>query len=225
MKPIGYIHTDFKDKFGIPRQSGIIDELFGQIIFEPKYRQEEAFRGLEDFSHIWLLWEFHKSKREDWSATVKPPKLGGKIRMGVFATRSPFRPNPIGLSCVKLESITYDSKLGPILNVRGADLLDGTPIYDIKPYLPYADCHPEATSGFTSNIQIPKYEIIFPDKLREGITSDNQIAIQKILAQDPRPGYQNAKDGDYAMLFSDYDIHFHISENKITITEIKTIDI
>ena len=177
MEPIAYIHTDFKDKFGIPRQSGIADKLEAEITFLPKYRQPEAFRGLEQFSHIWLLWQFDKALRSNWAATVKPPKLGGKIRMGVFATRSPFRPNPIGLSCVRLESIEFHPVKGPILHVTGADLLDHTPIYDIKPYLPYTDCHPEATGGFTETIAPADLEIHIPDELADILPQKKKEAL------------------------------------------------
>lgn len=165
MKIIAHIHTDFPDKFGIPRQSGLVQELTGKIVFEPEYRNPEAVRGLDDFSHIWLLWQFSESKKEHWSATVKPPRLGGKKRMGVFATRSPFRPNDIGLSSVRLQRIELDKKEGPILYVSGIDLMDGTPIYDIKPYIPLADCHPDATEGYTRVTKGHSLEVEFPDEL------------------------------------------------------------
>ena len=162
LQVIARIHTELPEKFGVPRQSGLVPQLRGRIVFEPAYRNPDAVRGLEDFSHIWILWEFHKAKRENWSATVKPPKLGGNKRMGVFATRSPFRPNNIGLSSVKLTGIEYTDDYGPILHISGVDLLNGTPVYDIKPYIPYTDCHPDATSGFTEHIHTEKLDVIFP---------------------------------------------------------------
>lgn len=220
MEPIAYIHSDFKDKFGIPRQSGIADMLEAEIIFLPKYRQPEAFRGLEQFSHIWILWQFDKALRSNWSATVKPPKLGGKTRMGVFATRSPFRPNPIGLSCVKLESIEYHPIKGTILHVTGADLLDHTPIYDIKPYLPYTDSHPEATGGFTETIPPANLEIIFPEELTGILPLKKQDALIQILKEDPRPGFQQGDCDDYALRFAGFDIHFRIQDKKLTVTDI-----
>ncbi len=167
MKIIGHIRTDFPSKFGIPRQSGLVPELKGIITFEPEFRNQEAFRGLEEFSHIWILWKFSRSEKEHWSATVKPPRLGGKKRMGVFATRSPYRPNDIGLSSVKLEKISFDEKMGPMLHVAGVDLLDGTPIYDIKPYIAYTDSHPEATEGFAGSVKEKGLRVEFPKRLLE----------------------------------------------------------
>ena len=187
---IARIRTDFPTKFGIPRQSGLVKELQGTIIFEPEYRNPEAVRGLEDFSHVWLIWEFSESKRDGWSPTVRPPKLGGNIRKGVFATRSPFRPNPIGLSAVKLEKVDIHPELGPVLHVSGADLMDGTPIYDIKPYIPYADCIPDAKGGFTRETDNSLLEVIFPENLLEIIPFEKQKAVMQILAFDPRPSYQ-----------------------------------
>ena len=162
MRPIAHIHSDFATKFGIPRQSGVVGSLQAEIIFEPEFRSRDAVRGLEAFSHIWLIWEFSENVRADWSPTVRPPRLGGNVRMGVFATRSPFRPNPIGLSCVRLEDITFSDARGPVLHVAGADLMDGTPIYDIKPYIPYADCHPEATEGFTGQVAMQELTVTIP---------------------------------------------------------------
>ena len=165
LKEIAVIHTDFPEKFGIPRQSGLVGGLQGTIVFSPEYRNADAIRGLTDFSHLWLVWGFSKAKKDHWSATVRPPRLGGKVRMGIFATRSPFRPNPIGLSSVKLESVTMDEKLGPIITVSGIDMLDGTPIYDIKPYIPYADCHPDAAAGFTAQTQFHHLDVACPETL------------------------------------------------------------
>lgn len=220
MESIGYVETDFKEKFGIPRQSGIVEELAGRIIFLPEYRQPEAFRGLEDFSHIWILWEFHKAVREHWSATVKPPKLGGNTRIGVFATRSPFRPNAIGLSCVRLTGITYTEDLGPVLQITGADLLDHTPIYDIKPYIPYTDCRPDATGGFTDTIPKKKLTVKFPPELLSVIPEEKRSVLIQVLAEDPRPGYQNDPARRYGVAFAGYDVRFHIEKDILTVCEV-----
>ncbi len=219
MKIIAHIETDFKEKFGIPRQSGIVEETIGKIIFEKKYQVPEAFRGLEDFSHIWILWKFSKAEREAWSPTVRPPLLGGNKRMGVFSTRSPFRPNPIGLSSVKLEKIEYTKDRGPLLWVRGADLLDGTPIYDIKPYLAYADSHPDAVGGFTENLEERKLQVKVLSKEFDSLPKDKQTEIVKILEQDPTPSYK--KDGEeYGMHYGEYEIKFYIEEKNLYITNI-----
>lgn len=220
MEIIGYIHTDFSEKFGIPRQSGLVEELKATITFLPKYRQQEAFRGLEAFTHIWLLWQFHKAEREHWSATVKPPKLGGNTRMGVFATRSPFRPNNIGLSSVKLDLIEYTEDGGPVLHVSGADLLDGTPIYDIKPYLAYTDSHPDAAGGWTSYLHNPPLTIHFPKDLLKMIPKDKQAALRSLLAEDPRPGYQNEPKRRYGIAFAGYDIRFYVDGTDLSVVEI-----
>lgn len=219
MKIIGHIETDFKEKFGIPRQSGIVEETVGKIIFEKKYQVPEAFRGLEDFSHIWILWKFSKAEREDWSPTVRPPLLGGNKRMGVFSTRSPFRPNPIGLSSVKLDRIEYTKDRGPVLWVRGADLLDGTPIYDVKPYLAYADSHPDAVGGFTENLEERKLQVKALCEEFYSLPEDKQAEIIKILEQDPTPSYK--KDGEeYGMHYGEYEIKFYIGEKTLYITKI-----
>lgn len=186
LKEIAVIHTDFPEKFGIPRQSGLVGGLQGTIIFSPEYRNADAIRGLTDFSHLWLVWGFSKAKKDHWSATVRPPRLGGKVRMGIFATRSPFRPNPIGLSSVKLESVTMDENLGPIITVSGIDMLDGTPIYDIKPYLPHIDSHPEATGGFALSVSSEQLEVIFPDHLLQKIPEADRKLLSELLSQDPR---------------------------------------
>lgn len=220
MEIIGYIHTDFSEKFGIPRQSGLVKELKASIVFLPEYRQPEAFRGLEEFSHIWILWQFHKATKEHWSATVKPPKLGGNTRMGVFATRSPFRPNNIGLSSVKLDSIEFKKDTGPILHVSGADLLDGTPIYDIKPYLAYTDCHPDAVSGFADQIPASPLTVKFPEELLNTIPSDKREALLAILAEDPRPGYQHEAGRRYGVSFAGFDIRFYIDGQTLTVAEV-----
>lgn len=219
MKIIAHIETDFKEKFGIPRQSGIVEETVGKIVFEKKYQVPEAFRGLEDFSHIWILWKFSKAEREEWSPTVRPPLLGGNKRMGVFSTRSPFRPNPVGLSSVKLDRIEYTKDRGPILWVRGADLLDGTPIYDIKPYIAYADSHPDAKGGFTENLTERKLQVRISCEEFNSLPRDKQTEIIKILEQDPTPSYK--KDGEeYGMHYGDYEVKFYIEEKTLYITKI-----
>ena len=220
MKIIGYIHTDFSTKFGIPRQSGLVKDLKATITFEPEYRTPEAFRGLEEFSHIWLLWKFSKSEKEHWSATVKPPRLGGKKRVGVFATRSPYRPNDIGLSCVKLESIVFDEKKGPVLYVAGADLLDGTPIYDIKPYIAYADAHPEASEGFAGAVKNKELIVYFPEKLLECYPQEKRAAIIGVLKQDPRPAYDTDETRVYGVEFAGYDVRFTVMGQELTVREI-----
>lgn len=223
MKIIGYIHTDFPDKFGIPRQSGLVDSLKGTITFSPEYRIPEAFRGLEGFSHIWLLWKFSKSEKQNWSATVKPPRLGGKKRMGVFATRSPYRPNDIGLSCVKLEKVEYDEKRGPILYVSGADLMDQTPIYDIKPYIAYADSHPDALEGFAGAVKEKKLEVEFPEELLRRYPEEKWSAVIGILEQDPRPAYDTDKTRVYGVKFAGYDVRFTVSGNRLTVRELAVL--
>lgn len=217
MKIIAYIHTDFPDKFGIPRQSGLVESLQGTIIFEPEYRNPEALKGLEEFSHIWLLWQFSQSKKEHWSATVKPPRLGGKKRMGVFATRSPFRPNDIGLSCVRLEGIRTDEKKGPVIQVSGADLMDGTPIYDIKPYIPFTDCHPEAAEGYTRETRAHKLEVDFPEELLSRYPEEKRRAVVEVLAQDPRPAYVQDPERIYGVSFGGFDVKFQVEGARLRV--------
>lgn len=224
MKIIGHIHTDFPGKFGIPRQSGLVPGLKGVITFEPEFRNPEAFRGLEEFSHIWLLWKFSKSEKEHWSATVKPPRLGGKKRMGVFATRSPYRPNDIGLSSVRLEKITIDEKMGPMLHVAGADLLDGTPIYDIKPYITYTDSHPEATEGFAGKVKEKELVVEFPENLLQQFPKEKRNAIRGVLAQDPRPAYDTDETRLYGVEFAGYDVRFTVTENLLSVKELVKIN-
>ncbi len=219
MKVIAHIKTPFREKFGIPRQSGIA-ETAGQIIFEKEYRVREAFRGLEDYSHIWLLWSFSEHEGKEWSPTVRPPLLGGNKRMGVFATRSPFRPNPIGLSCVKLEKIEYTKDFGPVLFVSGADLMDGTPIYDIKPYLAYADSFPDAVGGFTENLAERKIDVVAETELFDDLPENIKEEIITILSHNPTPSYKG-EGKTYAMKYADYDISFEIRENILYITDIK----
>lgn len=220
MEIIAHIHTDFPAKFGIPRQSGLVEELKGRIVFEPEYRNPDAFRGLEGYSHIWLLWKFSGTKRHSWSATVKPPRLGGNKRMGVFATRSPFRPNDIGLSSVKLERLELDSEFGPVLHVAGADLMDGTAIYDIKPYLPYTDSHPDALSGFAGDVLDYELQVDFPDCWLSMIPKEKQEAIIAVLKQDPRPSYQNIPDRIYGVEFSGFDVRFTVQDQRLTVCEV-----
>lgn len=223
MKIIAHIKTDFKEKFGIPRQSGLVENTQGKIIFEKEYRVKEAFRGLEDFSHIWILWQFSEAVRENWSPTVRPPLLGGNKRVGVFATRSPFRPNPIGLSCVKLEKIEYTKNDGPVLCVSGADILDGTPIYDIKPYLSYADSHPNAIGGFTENLNERSLKVEIADEKFYNISEQKQEEIIKILSHDPRPSYKD--DGKtYGMKYNSYEIKFCVADGILTVTSVENAD-
>ncbi len=220
MKIIAHIRTDFPDKFGIPRQSGLVKELQGTIIFEPEYRNPSALRGLEEFSHIWLLWQFSQSGKDRWSATVKPPRMGGKKRMGVFATRSPFRPNDIGLSCVRLERIAADRHLGMVIQVSGADLMDKTPIYDIKPYIPFTDCRPDASEGYTRETMAHKLEVEFPEHLLERYPREKRAAIIGVLAQDPRPAYVQDNERIYGVAFGGFDIKFRVIENKLTVCDV-----
>lgn len=223
MNIIAHIRTDFPDKFGIPRQSGLVETLQGRIVFEPEYRSPEAVRGLEEFSHIWILWKFSESKKEHWSATVKPPRLGGKKRVGVFATRSPFRPNDIGLSCVKLERVEMDEKEGPVLFVCGADLLDRTPIYDIKPYIPFTDCHPEASEGYTRETKIHQLKVDFPKELLERYPKEKQEAIMGVLAQDPRPAYVQDPQRIYGVSFAGYDVKFQVEGQQLVVCDVVPI--
>lgn len=221
LKIIARIHTDFKTKFGVPRQSGLVNELTGRIIFEPEYRNADALRGLEGFSHIWLLWDFSEAHREGegWSPTVRPPRLGGNKRMGVWATRSPFRPNHIGLSSVRLINISPNTPEGPVLEVSGADLMDGTPIYDIKPYLPFTDSHPEAKGGFAQeqNEAIEPLLVQLPESLEQSLSIEKLNALKGVLAADPRPHYQNDPDRIYAMEFAGKEIKFRVNGNTVLV--------
>ncbi len=224
MKIIARIHTDFPSKFGIPRQSGLVEALTGKLCFEPEFRNPEAVRGLEEFSHIWLLWQFSENERAGWSATVKPPRLGGKKRMGVFATRSPFRPNGIGLSCVRLTGIELDEKLGPVLTVSGADLLDGTPIYDIKPYIPLADCHPEASEGYTRLTKQHELEVDFPEHLLARFPEEKREAVVGVLAQDPRPTYFQDPDRVYGVPFAGFDVKFRVDGDRLRVCDVVELE-
>ena len=210
MHIIARIRSDFPTKFGIPRQSGLVEDLRATVVFEPEYRNPDALRGLEEFSHLWLIWQFSQAVRENWSPTVRPPRLGGNTRMGVFATRSPFRPNPIGLSCVRLVGMEKDPELGHVLVVAGADLMDGTPILDIKPYLPYADSHPEALGGFTGNVGGKVLEVEFPPELLERVPEDKREALIGVLSRDPRPSYQHDPERVYGMAFAGLEVRFSV---------------
>ena len=218
---IAHIRTDLPDKFGVPRQSGLVPELGGTIVLEPPYRNPDALRGLEGFSHLWLIFQFHRAVRAEWSPTVRPPRLGGNRRMGVFATRSPFRPNAIGLSCVKLEEVRLDEKLGPVLYVSGADLVDGTPILDIKPYLPYADCHPEATGGFTDPLSAQKLEVSCDPALLTGLAPRQREALLGVLACDPRPRYQNDPERVYGLSFAGKNVRFTVEKGVLTVLAVE----
>lgn len=220
MRIIARIHNDFPTKFGLPRQSGLVSELRSVIVFEPEYRVPEALRGIEGYSHLWLIWQFHQAERDTWSPTVRPPRLGGNARMGVFATRSPFRPNPIGLSSVKLEEVRQEKGLGTVLVVSGADLMDGTPIYDVKPYLPYADCHPEATGGFAHEVKDYALEVVIPEELLAKVPEDKREALRGVLAQDPRPGYQRDPERTYGFEFAALEVRFRVTEGVLTVTDI-----
>lgn len=223
MQVVARIRSDFKTKFGIPRQSGLVDELEAAIVFEEPYRDPNAVRGLEAFSHLWLIWQFSEAVRTSWSPTVKPPRLGGNTRMGVFATRSPFRPSPVGLSCVRLKEITMDPELGPVIHVFGADLMDGTPILDIKPYVPYADCHPDALEGFTGQNRDYTLQVEFPEKLLDEIPPDRRAALKGVLAQDPRPSYQNDPDRSYGLTFAGFDVRFRVNGNVLTVFDVEKV--
>lgn len=222
MKIIARIRNDFKEKFGIPRQSGIAEEIESYIVFEPEYRNPDALRGIEGYSHLWLIFEFSKSKRDTWSPTVRPPRLGGNKRVGVFATRSPFRPNPIGLSSVKLISVE-EGQNGVMLKVGGADLLNGTPIYDIKPYLPFTDSHPDASFGFASEVLDYELPVEFPSHLIEKIPEGKRRALNIILSQDPRPSYKEDGDREYSFLFADFEISFTVKNSLLTVTNVKSV--
>lgn len=220
MKVIARIRSPFSSKFGIPRQSGVVPELRSTIVFEPEYRDPEALRGLEGFSHLWLIWQFSEAVRDDWSPTVRPPRLGGNTRMGVFATRSPYRPNPIGLSCVEIVGIE-DSDEGKVIVVAGADLMDGTPIYDIKPYAVYADCHPDARSGFASVAWERELQLDFPQQLREKIRDEELAeALCGVLRNDPRPSYHKDPDRVYGMDFGGFNVKFSVADGILTVREI-----
>ena len=223
MRVIARIHNDFPTKFGLPRQSGMAAGITGRIVFEPRYRQPEALRGLEGFSHIWLIWGFSKAKRDAWSATVRPPRLGGNTRIGVFATRSPFRPNALGLSCVKLEGIDREGPLGLVLRVSGADLMDGTPIYDIKPYLPYADSVPQARDGFVGGQERPLLGVEIPRDLLDMIPADKREGLAGALKNDPRPAYLDEPQRVFGFLYAGFDVRFTVNEGTLKVLEVVTL--
>ncbi len=220
---IARMHSDFATKFGIPRQSGLIEELRSTIVFEPEFRNADALRGIEDFSHLWLIWQFSEAVRTGWSPTVRPPRLGGNTRMGVFATRSPFRPNNLGLSSVKLLGVEQTAEFGTVLHVGGADLMDGTPIFDIKPYIPYGDCHTDATGGFTDTAGDFLLEVNFPENLLQKLPQDKQAAAIGVLRHDPRPSYQKDPDRIYGLNFAGFDIRFRVVEKHLTVLEVSKL--
>lgn len=220
IEPIAYFRSPLKTKFGVPRQSGLVGELQGSIVFEPQYRDVESLRGLDEFSHIWLLWGFSANRHESAGATVRPPLLGGNERVGVFASRSPYRPNGLGLSSVHIESIERDTKDGPVIHVSGADLMDGTPIYDIKPYLPYVDCHADARGGFTERKKWKTLRVVFPDNLKSKVDGGQMDALLKILSLDPRPHYHDDAERVYGMPFGGDDIRFTVADDVLTVVEI-----
>ena len=217
---IARMHSDFATKFGIPRQSGLVEELRSTIVFEPEFRNPDALRGIEEFSHLWIIWQFSEAVRQGWSPTVRPPRLGGNTRMGVFATRSPFRPNNLGLSSVKLLGVEHTQEFGTVLHVGGADLMDGTPIFDVKPYIPYGDCHPDATGGFTDRAGEFLLEVVFPEALLNQLPADKREAAIGVLSHDPRPSYQRKPDRIYGLTFAGYDIRFRVEEDVLTVVEV-----
>lgn len=221
MKIIARIRTELPEKFGVPRQSGLVPQLRGRVIFEPEYRNPDAVRGLEDFSHIWLIWQFSRAVREGWSPTVRPPRLGGNRRMGVFATRSPFRPNALGLSSVRLDRVELDPALGPVLHVSGADLMDGTPIFDIKPYLPYTDSHPQAAGGFTDGLAHTPLTVECSPALLEHIPADSREGLLGVLAGDPRPRYQEDPQRIYGLSFAGRNVKFTVDGDRLTVIAVE----
>lgn len=223
MQIIARMKSDFPSKFGIPRQSGLVAELESTIVFEPKFRNSDALRGLEEFSHLWIIWQFSEAVRDTWSPTVRPPRLGGNARLGVFATRSPFRPNPIGLSSVKILRLEKTDAFGTVIRVSGADLMDGTPILDIKPYIPYSDCHTDAAGGFTDTAKDFILEVIFPDTLLAKVPQNKQASLQKVLSHDPRPSYQNDKARVYGLSFAGLNVHFTVNNNTLTVIDVTNL--
>lgn len=221
--PIAFIHTEFPEKFGIPRQSGLATSLRGKIVFAPEYRNADALRGLQDFSHLWLIWEFSaNSTRGQWQPTVRPPRLGGNERMGVFATRSPFRPNPLGLSCVEIDSIELDTPDGPVIYVKGADLMDGTPIYDIKPYIKYADSRPHAICGYVDNLQERKLKVVLPQEISSAVKDRTVLeSLVQTLSLDPRPSYHYDPEREYGLSFAGMNVRFKVSSGVLTVTHLE----
>ena len=221
MRVIATIRNDFPTKFGLPRQSGLVEGLRSLVVFEPEFRVPEALRGLEGYSHLWLIWQFHQAQREKWLPTVRPPRLGGNTRVGVFATRSPFRPNPIGLSCVRLEEIRRVEGLGQVLVVSGADMMDGTPVYDIKPYLPYADCHPEALGGFAKEAWREPLRVSVAPELLSRVPQDRREALLGVLGQDPRPAYQHDPERVYGFAYAGLEVRFRVAGDALEVTDIQ----
>ena len=220
MKIIARIRNPYDGKFGVPRQSGLVEQVISTVVFEPEYRVAEALRGIEEFSHLWLIWGFDRAERENWSPTVRPPRLGGNQRIGVFATRSPYRPNAIGLSCVRLVG-TEKGKEGTVLKVAGADLMNGTPVYDIKPYLPYADCRPEATGGFTDRTEKRTVEAVIPEQAARGMAAEDLEALKAVLREDPRPAYQDDPERTYAFEFGGRHVEFRVKDGILEVTAIR----
>ena len=218
--PIAHIENDFDSKFGIPRQSGLVKNLESRIVFEPEYRNAAALRGMEDFSHLWLIWQFSENLRQGWSPTVRPPRLGGNTRMGVFATRSPFRPNALGLSCVEFKCVEHDPEQGPVIVVKGADLMNNTPIFDVKPYVPFSDSHPNAKGGFADKAYSYSLEVCFPPELRQRVPANLQDALTEILAQDPRPRYQKDPERIYGFPFAGLEIKFRVADGVLTVCDV-----
>ena len=223
VRVIAHIRTDFPEKFGIPRQSGLANDLTATIVFEPEYRNPDALRGIGEYSHIWLLWQFSEAMREDWSPTVRPPRLGGNTRMGVFATRSPFRPNAIGLSSVRLLGVELHTADGPVLHVAGADLMDGTPILDIKPYLPFTDSHPDAVGGFADGVKDHALTVAFPEALKAKIPPEKQAGLCQILSQDPRPAYQRDPQREYGLHYAGFNVMFSVKDNDLTVKAVEIL--
>lgn len=220
IEPIAYFHSPFHSKFGIPKQSGLVEELEGSIVFCPEYRNADALRGLDEFDYLWLIWGFSANKHAATSLVVRPPLLGGNEKMGVFATRSPFRPNALGLSSVRISRIEADTTRGPVITVVGADLMDGTPIYDIKPYIPYADSHPEAKGGFTDTHAICRLTVVIPDCFHHLFSQSQLQALYKVLELDPRPHYHKSGQKEYGMPYMDYDVHFTVNDGVLTVTDV-----
>ena len=221
IRPIARMRSDFPTKFGIPRQSGLVEQLRSTVVFEPEFRNDDALRGIEGFSHLWIIWQFSEAVREDWSPTVRPPRLGGNTRLGVFATRSPFRPNSLGLSCVKLLGVERTGDCGTVLHVGGADLMDGTPIFDIKPYIPYSDSHPDALGGFTDTAGDFLLKVDFPPELLNRLPADKQQAAIGVLSHDPRPSYQRKPDRIYGIDFAGFNIRFQVREDTLTVLSVE----
>ena len=226
IEPIAYIRTEFPEKFGVPRQSGLAESLTGRIVFEPEYRNAEALRGLDGFTHLWLIWEFSANRKAagEWQPTVRPPRLGGNQHMGIFATRSPFRPNPLGLSCVELDNIVFDAAEGPVIVVKGADLMDGTPIYDIKPYIKYADSRPEAICGYVDSLEESRLDVVIPESIAAQINDKAKLqALMETLKLDPRPSYHNDPARIYGLSFSGYNVRFTVSDTVLTIIDVEQL--